>query len=227
MRTSGLAAAAAALALVLVGCGGTGGLAEEGSVSQGQELFLGEGQCASCHALEHAGAQGKVGPDLDAAFRVLQEKGYPSSTIREIVAKQIKYPTTNPPTGKPGMPADLVEGADVDAVASYVACAAGIPAAEATAKGCGQAAGGDGGQAGGDADDPESLFTASGCGGCHVLEAAGANGQVGPSLDGSTLDEPAVRQQIANGGGGMPAFGDQLDPAQLDALAKYVVESRK
>jgi mono/diheme cytochrome c family protein len=224
VRATALAAAVAAGALTLMGCGGTGGLAEEGSVSQGQQLFVGEGQCASCHTLAHAGAKGAIGPDLDAAFQVLKDEDYPQSTIREVVAKQIKYPTTNPPTGAPGMPADLVEGDDVDAVASYVACAAGIDVEQAVADGCGQAAGGGGG--GGDEDDPEALFTANGCGGCHILEAAGGTGEIGPNLDQSTIDEAGARKQIDEGGGGMPAFGDQLNPSQLDALAKYVVESR-
>jgi mono/diheme cytochrome c family protein len=226
VRRSGLAGAAGALVLILAGCGGTGGLAEEGSVSQGQQLFVGEGQCASCHTLAHAGAQGKVGPDLDAAFRVLQEEDYPESTIVQIVAKQIKYPVTNPPTGKPGMPADLVTGDDVDAVASYVACVAGLDVKEAEAAGCGPAAGG-GPPGGGDTADPKSIFSSAGCGGCHVFADAGGQGAVGPNLDESTIDEAAAREQIENGGGGMPAFGDQLSPEQLDALAKYVVEKRQ
>ena len=70
-------------------------------------------------------------------------------------------------------------------------------------------------------DDPQSLFT-SNCGSCHVLEKAGTSGTVGPNLDEAQPSfEDAVRQ-IRNGGGGMPAFGDQLTDEQIRALARYV-----
>ena len=216
-----LAALAGLVVLLAAGCG-TGGLAEEGSVSAGQELFA--ENCGSCHTMAHAGTQGTIGPSLDGSFQVLKQEDYEDSTIREVVAKQIKYPTTDPPTGAPGMPADLVKGADVDDVASYVACAAGIPPAEAEAEGCGRAAGG--GTGGGGGDDPKALFGSAGCGGCHTFEAAGSVGNIGPNLDESSMSETDALKQIANGGGGMPAFKDDLKPDQIDALAKYVVESR-
>jgi mono/diheme cytochrome c family protein len=34
-----------------------------------------------------------------------------------------------------------------------------------------------------------------------------------------------VEEQVRNGGGGMPAFGDQLSDAEIEAVATYVSES--
>ena len=213
------------LVLVLSGCG-TGGLAEPGSVSNGKALFTGAGTCSSCHTLAHAGAQGKIGPNLDSAFAVMREERYPLSTIREIVAKQIKYPNTDPATGAPGMPANLVKGSDVDDVASYVACAAGIPVAAAVKAGCGEAPGGGGNTSGGGSTDGKAIFDSAGCTSCHTLKAAGATATVGPNLDQSTLDEAGVIKQVTNGGGVMPAFKDRLTEEQIKAVAHFVVTSR-
>jgi mono/diheme cytochrome c family protein len=221
------------LVLVLSGCG-TGGLAEPGSVSNGKALFTGEGTCSSCHTLAHAGAQGKIGPNLDAAFAVMRDEDYPLSTIRNIVAMQIKYPTTDPATGAPGMPAHLVKGSDVDDIASYVACAAGIPVKAAVAAGCGTAGagtgtgggGGAGGGGGGGSTDGKAIFSSAGCVSCHTLKAAGATGTVGPNLDQSTIDEAGAIHQVTNGGGVMPAFKDQLSEEQIKAVAHFVVTER-
>ena len=222
------------LVLVLTGCG-TGGVVEEGSVSNGKALFNGAGTCSSCHTLAHAGAQGKIGPNLDAAFAVMRDEKYPLSDIRNIVAMQIKYPNTNPATGAPGMPAHLVKGSDVADVASYVACAAGIPVHAAVAAGCGAAGAGTGagggggggsGGGGGNATDGKAIFSSAGCVSCHTLKAAGATGKVGPNLDQSKIDEAGAIKQVTNGGGVMPAFKGQLSDAQIKAVAHFVVTSR-
>jgi len=216
------------LVLVLSGCG-TGGVAEPGSVSNGKTLFTGAGTCSSCHTLAHAGAQGKIGPNLDAAFAVMRDEKYPLSTIRNIVAMQIKYPNTEPATGAPGMPAHLVKGSDVDDVASYVACAAGIPVKAAVDAGCGSAGastGGGGGGGGGKATDGKAIFSSAGCVSCHTLKAAGATGTVGPNLDQSKIDEAGAIHQVTNGGGVMPAFKGQLSEEQIKAVAHFVVTSR-
>ncbi len=216
------------LVLVLSGCG-TGGLAEPGSVSNGKALFTGDGQCSSCHTLAHAGAQGKIGPNLDAAFAVMRDEKYPLSTIRNIVAMQIKYPNTDPATGAPGMPANLVKGSDVDDVASYVSCAAGIPVKAAVDLGCGAAGsgtGGGGGGGGGNETDGKAIFSSAGCVSCHTLKAAGATAKVGPNLDQSTIDEAGAIHQVENGGVVMPAFKDQLSEEQIKAVAHFVVTSR-
>ncbi|MBD0349161.1 MAG: c-type cytochrome [Thermoleophilia bacterium] len=222
------AALAALAGLLLAGCGGTGGLAEAGSVSQGQQLFV--ENCGSCHVLAHAGTKGPVGPDLDAAFAEARRHGFEESTIREVVHKQILYPVEEPPTGEPGMPANLVEGADADSVAAYVACVAGRSEKEWNEAGCGPPAGQGGGTTagggGGGTADPKALFTSAGCAGCHVLAAAGATATVGPNLDDSDVSIQEAIAQIENGGGGMPAFRGKLQPNEIEALAKLIVESR-
>jgi cytochrome c oxidase subunit 2 len=79
------------------------------------------------------------------------------------------------------------------------------------------AAGGDGGEV-----DAEETFVAA-CAGCHQLEKAGTSGTVGPSLDDLSLDPADVEEQIRKGGGGMPAFEDNLTDAQIEALVQYLV----
>ena len=57
---------------------------------------------------------------------------------------------------------------------------------------------------------------------CHTLATAHATGAVGPNLDQLKPSQALVRRQVTNGGGGMPAFGGRLSPAQIDPIAKYV-----
>ncbi|MBB4664927.1 PQQ-binding-like beta-propeller repeat protein [Conexibacter arvalis] len=61
------------------------------------------------------------------------------------------------------------------------------------------------------------------CSTCHGADATGGNG--GPDLTTipSAADLQAVERQVENGGGGMPAFRDQLDEAQIRAVSEYVV----
>jgi cytochrome c oxidase subunit 2 len=95
------------------------------------------------------------------------------------------------------------------------------------------------GGGGGGAPDGKALFTDTGCGGCHALADAGTDGGTGPDLD-ETLadkDEAYIEQgivdpsaEIAEGfsDGLMPAnYGDTLQPAELDALVKYLGEVTK
>ena len=77
----------------------------------------------------------------------------------------------------------------------------------------------------GDATAGEAVFASAGCGGCHVLEAAGASGTVGPNLDESKPDAALVVERVTNGMGAMPAFEGQLDEQQIEDVAAYVVAS--
>jgi mono/diheme cytochrome c family protein len=79
--------------------------------------------------------------------------------------------------------------------------------------------------AGGGEADGAAVFAEAGCGGCHVLEAAGSSGQTGPNLDDLMPSKEQVEEQVRNGGGGMPAFDDQLSDEEIDAVATYVSES--
>jgi cbb3-type cytochrome c oxidase subunit III len=202
------AAAALLAGLAAAGCGSVAASQEGGSTAHGKQLFA--ENCGSCHALADAGTKGAVGPDLDEAFVNDRDQGFDESTIRDLVRGQIAYPTSEPVTGEAGMPANLVNGQDAWDVAAYVAAVAGKPVE------------GGGGEAAPPAE-PKQLFTQT-CGSCHTLADAGTTGNIGPNLDDRkpTLDRAIA--QITNGGGGMPAFGDQLSEAQIKALAEYVVK---
>jgi mono/diheme cytochrome c family protein len=72
------------------------------------------------------------------------------------------------------------------------------------------------------------VFTNYGCGSCHSLAAAGASGDVGPSFDGdANLTHDLIVDRVTNGAGPMPAFGNQMTPAEIDAVAAYVLHSKK
>ncbi|MBC7412262.1 MAG: SirB2 family protein [Bacteroidia bacterium] len=66
----------------------------------------------------------------------------------------------------------------------------------------------------------------SNCANCHGeqgnLMLAGAT-----NLQTSTLTQPEMVMQITNGKGAMPAFGEQLNDAQINAVAEYIVTLRK
>jgi mono/diheme cytochrome c family protein len=82
------------------------------------------------------------------------------------------------------------------------------------------ASGGSGGK-----PDGKAVFTDK-CGSCHTLKAAGTSGQVGPRLDGISLDAAAIEETVRKGRGGMPPFEDLLSPAELRAVVAYVAASR-
>jgi mono/diheme cytochrome c family protein len=116
-----LALLAVGAALVLAGCGGEETTGFSGAdPANGKELFSGDGQCASCHALADAGSVARVGPDLDNAFGYSCEQGFARDTFYSVVLGQIDLPASD---GE--MPADLVTGQDAADVAAYVATAAG------------------------------------------------------------------------------------------------------
>ena len=77
----------------------------------------------------------------------------------------------------------------------------------------------------GNAEAGAQLFADNGCGNCHTLEAAGSTGTTGPNLDEIQPSFEAAVEQITNGGGVMPAFGESLSDQQIRDLAAYVVES--
>ena len=187
---------------------------------------MNEGQCGSCHVLADAGSKGVIGPNLDDAFLQARHDGLGEATIRAVVRDQISYPVEEPSTGSPGMPADLVTGEDADAVAAYVASVAGLPVRGGSeAGGGGTTTGGEAEEGGGEAADGEAIFAEAGCGGCHVLEAAGSSGNVGPNLDESKPPMELVIDRVTNGQGAMPAFADSYSAEQIEAVADYVVAS--
>lgn len=215
-RLGGASALLVAVALLAGGCGTPGLDGEEGAnAAQGKELFV--QKCGGCHTLREAGTKGSTtsnpvsGPNLDEAFAEPRREGYSESTIEAVVRDQIAYPT-------PPMPKNLVEGADADDVAAYVALVAANP--NAHVEGTGTAAGG--GSGGG----AKSLFVTN-CGSCHTLADAGTTGKVGPDLDAAKPTVALAVHQITNGGGSMPAFRGSLTKAQIQALAEYVARSAR
>jgi sulfite dehydrogenase len=66
------------------------------------------------------------------------------------------------------------------------------------------------------------VFATSGCGDCHTLAAANANGQIGPNLDVLRPTAEQVRAKVEEGGGVMPSFRDKLSAEQIRAVADYV-----
>jgi mono/diheme cytochrome c family protein len=227
-RVLGTAVLLCALAAALAGCGGSvggGGVvdAADADLTRGKSLFV--ERCGSCHTLADAGTQGKVGPNLDDAFASARAQGFDEDSFVDLVRTQIQYPGIGL-----GMPANLVTGEDADDVAAYVGRYGGNPDIPPSQPVPGQGTGGGGGGqtgaegGGGEAADGEAIFSQN-CAGCHTLAAAGASGQVGPNLDELKPDEQTVATQVTNGGGGMPAFKDQLSEEQITAVAQFVAQN--
>jgi mono/diheme cytochrome c family protein len=76
----------------------------------------------------------------------------------------------------------------------------------------------------GDPANGKKVFASAGCGGCHTFSAAGSTGTVGPNLDEASVDFDAAVQQVKNGGGGMPAFGDRLSDQEIADVAAFVTQ---
>ncbi len=122
-------------------------------------------------------------------------------------------------------------------MAAYVAEVAGMPGEDA-----GQLA--SAGLAG--ATEPEQIFTAAGCGGCHTFAPAGTNASVGPDLDElaaaadsrvpgedpeeyteSAIVDPEA--YVVNGfsGGVMPDnYGELLEEEQVGSAGRVPAEPR-
>lgn len=223
-----VAALGAAGILLASGCGSVGHTTG-GEATRGKDLFT--QKCGSCHALDAAGTRATIGPDLDEAFDDPVREGFDESTIRDVVRDQIAYPVSNPPTAATvGMPPQdelfpkCGEGEDpetsgcftdpdaaADAVAAYVASVAGRP---------GAGGGADGGASG--STDGKTIFTSAGCGSCHVLQAAGATGTIGPNLDEAKPSLELAIERVTNGKPPMPAFKGQLTEEQIRAVAEFV-----
>ena len=63
------------------------------------------------------------------------------------------------------------------------------------------------------------------CGVCHLLQAAGSDGQIGPNLD---MLKPRMKQivsAVTNGIGVMPAWEEILTEEEIEAIAYYVFNS--
>jgi ubiquinol-cytochrome c reductase cytochrome b subunit len=70
-----------------------------------------------------------------------------------------------------------------------------------------------------------ALFQSKNCRNCHALEGTG--GRRGPDLTsvGTRLTDGELIDQISNGtpgGGNMPAYGNQISPAEMTALVAFL-----
>ena len=66
------------------------------------------------------------------------------------------------------------------------------------------------------------------CAACHILKAAGSEGNIGPNLDTvSNLTIESVKDIVTHGLGVMPAFGEGgiLTKEEIDIVSFYVVNS--
>ena len=77
----------------------------------------------------------------------------------------------------------------------------------------------------GDAAAGKEVFASQGCGSCHTLSEAGASGTIGPNLDEAQPSKELVVERVTLGQGGMPSFGDTLEPQQIADVAEYVSSS--
>lgn len=82
-----------------------------------------------------------------------------------------------------------------------------------------------GGGAASDAAAGKEVFASAGCGGCHTLGAAGSSGAVGPNLDDTKPSAALVVDRVTNGKGVMPPFKGSLDERQIADVAAFVSES--
>jgi mono/diheme cytochrome c family protein len=208
-------AALAALALAASGCGTT--TADE---ERGRSLFI--QNCGTCHALAEAGTAAQIGPDLDAAFASAREVGETDSTIEGIVKGQVENPRPMTDNQAVSMPAEILEGQDLDDVAAYVGHWAGVPGAAPP-----KVPGGPGAQ----------VFANNGCGGCHTLAAAEAGGTVGPNLEevlagqSAAMIKTSIVDPNANIAKGFPAnvmpstYSTSISPTELKALVDFLMDS--
>ena len=68
----------------------------------------------------------------------------------------------------------------------------------------------------------------AGCAACHVLKAAGSEGNIGPNLDTvEGLNYDSVMDIVTHGLGVMPAFGEDeiLTKEEIDIVSFYVANS--
>ena len=208
----------AALVAVVVAASGCGTTTAD--VERGRVLFM--QKCGTCHRMAQAGTTGTQGPDLDAAFAAAREAGQSDATVEAVVKPQIENPRPINDNPAISMPANLVEGQDLEDVVAYVGAYAGVPGAAPP-----QVPGGPGAQ----------VFANNGCGTCHTLAAAKSGGTTGPNLDEVLPGQSAaeIHEDIADPNKAiakgyppnvMPqTYEELLSPKELEDLVEYLVES--
>lgn len=210
----------AAVALVAIGAltvlGGCD-LQENADREKGRMLF--QQKCGTCHALAEAGTAAEVGPNLDSAFAEARANGQDKDTIEGVVTAQVENPRpASPDDVDVYMPANLVEGQELEDVSAYVGSVAGIPGIKPPKL------------------PPPELF-AQQCGICHALKAAATTATTGPSLDENlpgqsdamiqeSIVDPNAKLAAGYGPGIMPSnFSQTLTEDDITGLVQYLQQS--
>jgi len=63
------------------------------------------------------------------------------------------------------------------------------------------------------------------CATCHTLQAAGAEGQIGPVLDELKPDAERVLRALRNGIGVMPSYAEKISAQDMQAVARFVAQA--
>jgi mono/diheme cytochrome c family protein len=125
LRRPLVAVVLAAFALTLAACGEEGiGLAENDPNYEGARLF--NENCAGCHTLDIAGAQGSA---TDVGSR--ERKDGPNFNERREDKESVLYAIRNGGFSSSWMPQNLVTGEEAEKVADFVAKYSGAKAANA------------------------------------------------------------------------------------------------
>jgi mono/diheme cytochrome c family protein len=215
-------------------------------VAVGEQVFEGAGGCTACHGL------GTRAPDLLGVAGTVCETRKPGMSCKEYLYESLTEPGVYVVEGfQPIMP-DLrrtlseqqvwatvaflqSQGGQVTVTADDFAESLG---GQEPASGAVAPTGGGATAVTGDPADPKALLRSAGCFACHVLDGEG--GPVGPPFDGIGAERDAdhIRRSIlypnadtAQGyeafAGTMPLnFGEQFTAAQLEALVRFLAESR-
>jgi mono/diheme cytochrome c family protein len=208
-------------AILAVGVAASGCGTTEADPERGRALFI--QNCGTCHEMAQAGTTAQIGPNLDDAFAAAREVGEDRDTVEGVVKAQVENPRPSNANPAASMPANLVEGQELDDVAAYVGMWAGVPGAAPP-----KVPGGAGAQ----------VFANNGCGGCHTLAAANSGGVTGPNLDeflapddNATAIEEMIVDPNAEVVKGYPAnvmpanYGQLLSPKELEDLIQFLIES--
>jgi mono/diheme cytochrome c family protein len=123
LRRSLVAVVLAAFALAFAACGEEGiGLAQDDPNYEGAQIF--NGNCAGCHTLDIAGAQGSA---TDVGSR--ERKDGPNFNERKEDKESVLYAIRNGGFSSSPMPQNLVTGEEAERVADFVAKYSGAAAA--------------------------------------------------------------------------------------------------
>tara|TARA_B100001123_G_scaffold66059_1_gene73376 strand:+ start:1050 stop:1355 length:306 start_codon:yes stop_codon:yes gene_type:complete len=63
------------------------------------------------------------------------------------------------------------------------------------------------------------------CGTCHIMQAAGSEGNIGPNLDQLNAQMDQIIYVVTNGIGVMPPWGGILTKQEIEAVSYYVFKS--